>query len=133
MLIDTPYTIEEIHDLYYTYSMSTTATGQRYTKALRLIATVFAERDARVKAELENERLREENAKLIDRLTPKPIETAPTDGSWVMTYYSDGGQTINRVMQGYPDDKVRWQERQGSAPTHWSPLLPDPSGVNNVI
>lgn len=127
MLTDTPYTIEEILDLYCAVRTHRATTSGRFTKVLRLIATVFAEREARSIAELESERLRTENAELRDRLTPKPIETAPTDGSLFMTYYSDGGQALNRVRQWFSDGEIHWHARPGCSPTHWSSLLPSPS------
>ncbi len=137
-----PYTIKEIHDLYDALRTHKLATGGQFTEALRLIATVFAERDARLKQEMseleeanaqhdEEERELEkalidlknrlltaeaENAKLQDRLTPRPIETAPIDGSWYMTYYSDGCQVINRVMQGSRTVKYTGKSGKGACP-----------------
>lgn len=75
----------------------------------------------------------------LKRYEPRPIEEAPRDGRFILTYhpqieeyaiYTGAGTIRNRVMQGFPENEIYWQERQTYPPTYFLPLpifdKPDP-------
>lgn len=76
-------------------------------------------------------------------ITWRSIDTAPRDGTRVLTYdptiydpslkdidpvYGNPyiGMKVNRVQQGWPDNKIHWQESGRWA--YWMPLPLPPEG-----
>ena len=55
----------------------------------------------------------------------QPIETAPKDGTDILTYAKFGGISVRYWGEG-DDEGMAWQPRiRGCFPTHWMPL-PNP-------
>ena len=76
--------------------------------------------------EAENERLREENAKLETQLTWRPVSEKPEKGRWYLV------KTTNFIFKAYFDGekfiKVVDQKFVGLLATHWLPIPPAPEG-----
>lgn len=65
-------------------------------------------------------------AAMEDRMTWKPISSAPRDGTDVLTYSAIGGYEISRYWRSAPG---YWRGNWGDGeyehfPTHWMPLEP---------
>jgi hypothetical protein len=54
--------------------------------------------------------------------TWQPMSTAPTDGTWILTYSQDG---VIRVAM--------WIEGAIHEPTHWMPLPPPPKSGTDIM
>lgn len=90
-----------------------------------------AELDTKCKAlQVENDRLRDQLSAEVDKRVPRPIETAPRDGTRVLAY--SGYWCIVLWEEGYQIDGwvflPGWHTTDGFliSPTHWLPL---PDGV----